>query len=80
MAEAATWWVVLAHELTHNLVSHHNSEHSYYTESFIQQYMGKMIAKTAQWTQALPRRSLPPPPQESDAGAYDQPPPYTPSA
>lgn len=31
-AEAATWWwVVLAHELAHNLVSSHNSEHSYYT-------------------------------------------------
>ncbi|KAL6849422.1 hypothetical protein ACO1O0_008962 [Amphichorda felina] len=32
MAEAATWWwVVLAHELAHNLVSMHNSDHSYYT-------------------------------------------------
>lgn len=31
-AEAATWWwVVLAHELAHNLVSLHNSDHSYYT-------------------------------------------------
>lgn len=30
--EAATWWwVVLAHELAHNLVSTHNSDHSYYT-------------------------------------------------
>lgn len=30
--EAATWWwVVLAHELAHNLVSPHNSDHSYYT-------------------------------------------------
>lgn len=30
--EAATWWwVVLAHELAHNLVSPHNAEHSYYT-------------------------------------------------
>ena len=27
----AWWWVVLAHELAHNLVSPHNSEHSYYT-------------------------------------------------
>jgi hypothetical protein len=32
MAEAAVWWwVVLAHELAHNLVSVHNSDHSYYT-------------------------------------------------
>lgn len=31
-AEAATWWwVVLAHELAHNLVSTHSAEHSYYT-------------------------------------------------
>lgn len=31
-AEAATWWwVVFAHELAHNLVTPHNSEHSYYT-------------------------------------------------
>ncbi|KAK3328503.1 hypothetical protein B0T19DRAFT_356769 [Cercophora scortea] len=30
--EAATWWwVVIAHELAHNLVGPHNSEHSYYT-------------------------------------------------
>jgi hypothetical protein len=25
------WWVVVAHELAHNLVSVHGSEHSYYT-------------------------------------------------
>lgn len=31
-AEAAIWWwVVIAHELAHNLVSTHNSDHSYYT-------------------------------------------------
>lgn len=31
-AEAASWWwVVVAHELAHNLVSAHNSDHSYYT-------------------------------------------------
>ena len=30
--DAATWWwVVIAHELAHNLVSVHNSDHSYYT-------------------------------------------------
>ena len=30
--EAATWWwVVVAHELAHNLVELHNSDHSYYT-------------------------------------------------
>ncbi|KAJ6438394.1 cytokinesis protein sepA [Purpureocillium lavendulum] len=70
-AEAATWWwVVFAHELAHNLVSPHNAEHSYYTESFIQQYMSKMVAKTMQWTQAgtaLPQRALPPPPAAPQA-------------
>lgn len=31
-AEAAVWWwVVLAHELAHNIVKPHNSQHSFYT-------------------------------------------------
>ncbi|RDA87647.1 hypothetical protein CP532_3801 [Ophiocordyceps camponoti-leonardi (nom. inval.)] len=76
-AEAGMWWwVVLAHELAHNLVSPHNSEHSYYTESFIQQYMGKMIALTQAWTrrgggggggegEAMTSHALPPPPPYS---------------
>jgi Protein of unknown function (DUF3684) len=25
------WWIVIAHELAHNIVSDHNAEHSYYT-------------------------------------------------
>ncbi|KAK0674007.1 hypothetical protein QBC41DRAFT_310133 [Cercophora samala] len=48
--EATTWWwVVLAHELAHNLVKAHDSEHSYYTESFIQQYFPSMMAKAVGW-------------------------------
>ncbi|OLN85040.1 Sacsin [Colletotrichum chlorophyti] len=76
-AEAAVWWwVVLAHELAHNLVQPHNSDHSYYTESFIQQYFAKMVAKTAQWTQqAVP--ALPPAP--SQAQSLPPPPPPPPS-
>jgi len=32
MASAAVWWwVVLAHELAHNLIQPHNADHSYYT-------------------------------------------------
>ncbi|XWW95602.1 hypothetical protein V2A60_003567 [Cordyceps javanica] len=51
-ADAATWWwVVIAHELAHNLVAVHNSNHSYYTESFIQQYMSRMVTQISQWTQ-----------------------------
>ncbi|GAO16947.1 hypothetical protein UVI_02054800 [Ustilaginoidea virens] len=79
-AEAATWWwVVLAHELAHNLVSAHNSDHSYYTESFIQQYMSKMIAKvsevagaTSNASAAAPLASMP-----SAASPQGPPPPYS---
>jgi hypothetical protein len=28
---AAYWWIVVAHELAHNLVKEHNAEHSFYT-------------------------------------------------
>lgn len=28
---ASWWWIVVAHELAHNLVSDHSAEHSYYT-------------------------------------------------
>ncbi len=28
---AAYWWIVMAHELAHNLVKAHNSDHSFYT-------------------------------------------------
>ncbi|OTA67367.1 hypothetical protein K449DRAFT_401875 [Hypoxylon sp. EC38] len=42
---AVWWWVVIAHELAHNLVHPHNADHSYYTESFIQQYFPKMMMK-----------------------------------
>ncbi|KAK4044806.1 hypothetical protein C8A01DRAFT_11884 [Parachaetomium inaequale] len=52
-AEATTWWwVVVAHELAHNLVGVHGAEHSYYTESFVQQYFPKMMAKAAGWMTA----------------------------
>ncbi|KAK3939557.1 heat shock cognate 90 kDa protein [Diplogelasinospora grovesii] len=67
MVEAATWWwVVLAHELAHNLVAPHNSEHSYYTESFIQQYFPKMMAKAVAWSSAPTHGAAdaPPPPQQ----------------
>lgn len=37
------WWVVLCHELAHNLVSDHSSAHSFYTESFVMHFMEKLI-------------------------------------
>ncbi|KAL9097698.1 MAG: hypothetical protein Q9165_000024 [Trypethelium subeluteriae] len=39
------WWVVLCHELAHNLVESHSADHSYYTESFVMQYFSKMVSK-----------------------------------
>ncbi|KAI9934128.1 hypothetical protein MW887_005201 [Aspergillus wentii] len=39
------WWVILCHELAHNLVGDHSSAHSYYTEGFVAQYFPKITAK-----------------------------------
>jgi hypothetical protein len=41
------WWVILCHELAHNLVADHSSNHSYYTEGFVVQYFGRVMAKVA---------------------------------
>uniref|UniRef100_A0A8H7N4F6 Sacsin/Nov domain-containing protein n=1 Tax=Bionectria ochroleuca TaxID=29856 RepID=A0A8H7N4F6_BIOOC len=80
-AEAATWWwVVLAHELAHNLVSTHNSDHSYYTESFIQQYFGKMMVKAATWVQQptpTASQQSQPSQQQPPTSAREPPPPYS---
>lgn len=52
--EASVWWfVVVAHELAHNLVSAHDANHSYYTESFVQEYFAKMMAKAVLWSQPV---------------------------
>jgi hypothetical protein len=42
------WWVILCHELAHNLVADHSSNHSYYTEGFVSQYFGKVMAKVSE--------------------------------
>ncbi|KAL2889318.1 hatpase c domain-containing protein [Ceratocystis lukuohia] len=42
------WWVVLAHELSHNLIKQHGASHTYYTQAFIQQYHSALMAKLAQ--------------------------------
>ncbi|KAL2815900.1 hypothetical protein BJX63DRAFT_430496 [Aspergillus granulosus] len=39
------WWVVLCHELAHNLVGEHSQVHTYYTEAFVKQYFPKITAK-----------------------------------
>ncbi|OQE93148.1 hypothetical protein PENNAL_c0006G08952 [Penicillium nalgiovense] len=41
------WWVILCHELAHNLVGDHSSAHSYYTEGFVAQYFPRVAAKLA---------------------------------
>ncbi|KAJ5173890.1 Protein of unknown function DUF3684 [Penicillium coprophilum] len=41
------WWVILCHELAHNLVGDHSSAHSYYTEGFVTQYFPKVAVKLA---------------------------------
>ncbi|KIX09887.1 uncharacterized protein Z518_00968 [Rhinocladiella mackenziei CBS 650.93] len=52
------WWVILCHELAHNLVADHSSNHSFYTEGFVAQYfrrvmrvLGKGSSTGAQTTQ-----------------------------
>ncbi|PSK43609.1 hypothetical protein B9Z65_7123 [Elsinoe australis] len=44
---AVYWWVTLCHELAHNLVSKHGSQHEYFTESFVTMYFGRMVQKPA---------------------------------
>ena len=37
------WYITMAHELSHNLVSGHNKEHGYYTESFATHYLPRLV-------------------------------------
>ncbi|KAF2716811.1 putative HATPase_c domain protein [Polychaeton citri CBS 116435] len=39
----AYWWITLCHELAHNLVKEHSSQHSFYTESFVTHYFRRMV-------------------------------------
>ncbi|RKF63269.1 putative neutral zinc metallopeptidase protein [Erysiphe neolycopersici] len=45
------WWVVVAHELAHNVVTAHNAEHSFYTENLISNYFPKMMARAIGYQQ-----------------------------
>ena len=43
-AEAVRYWfVTVCHELAHNLVKDHSANHSFYTESFVVQYMERAM-------------------------------------
>lgn len=46
---AAYWWIVVAHELAHNLVKEHDSRHSFYTEMLVANYFPKMMALAAKY-------------------------------
>lgn len=39
------WFVVICHELAHNLVSDHSSDHSFYTEQFVVGFFGPLVEK-----------------------------------
>ena len=39
------WFVIFCHELAHNLVGDHSSDHSYYTEGFVASYFGKVVER-----------------------------------
>ena len=57
-AEAVVYWsVTMAHELAHNMVSDHSSQHSYYTESLVMQYFGRIAAKAGS---SSPGSGMPP--------------------
>mmetsp|Transcript_21806 Transcript_21806/g.64300 ORF Transcript_21806/g.64300 Transcript_21806/m.64300 type:complete len:720 (+) Transcript_21806:4029-6188(+) len=38
------WFTTMAHELAHNLVSAHNKDHGYYTESYVTLFLPKLAA------------------------------------
>lgn len=39
------WWVTTCHELAHNIVRDHSSNHSYYTEHFVMEFFPAMANK-----------------------------------
>ncbi|KAL2067761.1 hypothetical protein VTL71DRAFT_15857 [Oculimacula yallundae] len=48
---AAYWWIVVAHELAHNIVKEHNAEHSFYTEMLAANNFPKMMTRCAGYIQ-----------------------------
>jgi hypothetical protein len=38
------WFVTTAHELAHHMVSAHNKEHGFYTESYVSHYLPKLVS------------------------------------
>jgi hypothetical protein len=50
MDALAYWWITMCHELAHNLVGEHSARHSFYAESFAQEYFGRVMQKALQYT------------------------------
>lgn len=46
------WWVVACHELAHNLVADHSSDHSYWLEAFVTQYFPAVAGRMVQLASA----------------------------
>lgn len=42
------WWVIACHELAHNLVGDHSSDHSYWLEAFVAQYFPAVAGRLVQ--------------------------------
>ncbi|RMZ78675.1 hypothetical protein DV738_g3760, partial [Chaetothyriales sp. CBS 135597] len=59
------WWVIFCHELAHNLVADHSSDHSYYTEGFVAQYFPRIVEKLGQRRSESPSSGNSRRPQES---------------
>ncbi|KIW70878.1 hypothetical protein PV04_03113 [Phialophora macrospora] len=67
------WWVILCHELAHNLVGDHSSDHSYYTEGFVAQYFGKVVRVLGQSQGQAQEAQLPVRAREVDAAGTNAP-------
>ncbi|KAL9088260.1 MAG: hypothetical protein Q9159_003172 [Coniocarpon cinnabarinum] len=49
------WWVTICHELAHNIVSDHSSNHSYYTEHFVMEFFPTVANRAMQRAAAAMR-------------------------
>lgn len=54
----AYWFTTFAHELAHHLVSHHNKEHGFYTESYVTLYLPKLVLFLTQHEATKPGASV----------------------
>jgi hypothetical protein len=72
---AIWWWVVVAHEVAHNVVREHNARHSYYTEMLVAQYATRMMGRAMMGSG--PGASVNTQPLQIEGSAGDAPPDYS---